>query len=207
VSVAVLAAVLAGGVAALAVGGGRMPSALTRPAPSVTAVASPVAGPATTPSADPASKPTSVPADLPAASTAGSRGRPVPVLADGAYDGYIRKVDARRATIVVDLIQVLSGEAAVRAAVEDGRPKAEAEYAQLWIRNRNPRLRTLLVASDVRMQAPGTCEGDRALVGRNAVLARVARDPHHGNPNWYFAMRVRHGSVSSIDPRLAAPAC
>jgi hypothetical protein len=45
----------------------------------------------------------------------------VTTLADGRYDAYVRKVDPDRDLIVVDLVQVFTGNAAVRAALEDGR--------------------------------------------------------------------------------------
>jgi hypothetical protein len=37
----------------------------------------------------------------------------VPVLADGRYDSYVRTVDTNRQRLVVDLVQVFQGQAAV----------------------------------------------------------------------------------------------
>ena len=132
---------------------------------------------------------------------------PSPVLADGSYDAYIRTVNVRGGTIVVDLIQVFTGEAAVRTAIDDGKASAEARDLQYWVRNQNRRLRTLPVARDAQLVMPGACDGDRPLTGRKTVLAKVAKDPNRTNPNWYYAFTMKGGAVQRIAPRLAAPAC
>ena len=129
------------------------------------------------------------------------------MLADGSYDAYVRTVNARGGTIVVDLIQVFTGEPAVRAAVQDGQPSAQAQSLQYWVRNQNHRLRTLPVARNVQMQVPSACEGDQPLTGWTTVLTKVASNPNRTNPNWYYAFTMRGGAVQRIDPRLAAPAC
>src|SRR6266540_2060955 len=76
---------------------------------------------------------------------------PRPVLADGRYDSYIRTVDAGRARLVVDLVQVFEGQAAVDAAITDGMARDQAQYLGVYVRNQNPRLRTLPLARDLRL--------------------------------------------------------
>src|SRR5439155_16753678 len=68
-----------------------------------------------------------------------------PVLADGVYPTYVTKVDVDGATITVDVIQVFQDEAAEKAAIEDGVQDVVAEGMYIYVRNENPRLRTLAV--------------------------------------------------------------
>jgi hypothetical protein len=75
----------------------------------------------------------------------------VTTLTDGRYDAYVRKVDPDRDLIVVDLVQVFTGDAAVRAAIEDGMDRSAAQVRDTYVRNQNPRLRTLELAGDVRL--------------------------------------------------------
>ncbi len=44
---------------------------------------------------------------------------------------------------MVDLVQVFTGDAAVRAALEDGVDRSAAEVRDTYVRNQNDRLRTL----------------------------------------------------------------
>ena len=60
---------------------------------------------------------------------------PAPVLTDGRYDGYIRTVDTNRQRLVVDLVQVFQGRAAIDAAIANGLPREEAQVLYVWVRN------------------------------------------------------------------------
>jgi hypothetical protein len=68
------------------------------------------------------------------------------VLADGRHPVYLKTVDPDRPTITFDLIQFLTGEAATKAAAEDGEESPPPN--DYYIRNVNSRLRTLPVRSD-----------------------------------------------------------
>jgi hypothetical protein len=68
------------------------------------------------------------------------------VLADGRHPVYVKTVDPDRGTITFDLIQFFTGEAATKAAAEDGAESPPPN--DYYIRNVNARLRTLPVASD-----------------------------------------------------------
>jgi hypothetical protein len=72
------------------------------------------------------------------------------VLADGRHPVYLKTVDAGRQAITFDLIQFFTGEAANKAAAEDGQESPPPN--DYYIRNVNPRLRTL----PVRAGAPIT---------------------------------------------------
>ena len=67
------------------------------------------------------------------------------VLADGRHPVYLKTVDPDRPTITFDLIQFFTGEAATKAAAEDGEESPPPN--DYYIRNVNSRLRTLPVRS------------------------------------------------------------
>jgi hypothetical protein len=73
------------------------------------------------------------------------------VLADGRHPVYLKSVDPDRRTITFDLIQFFTGDAATKAAAEDG--KESPPPNDVYIRNVNSRLRTLPVAADAPITA------------------------------------------------------
>jgi hypothetical protein len=79
--------------------------------------------------------------------TAGAPATSEPVvLADGRHPVYTKTVDPDQQTITFDLIQFFTGEAATKAAAEDGEESPPPN--DYYIRNVNSRLRTLPVRSD-----------------------------------------------------------
>ncbi|HEX9410579.1 MAG TPA: hypothetical protein VF986_02650 [Actinomycetota bacterium] len=135
---------------------------------------------------------------------------PAPVLANGTYPTYINKVDVKGATITVDVIQVFeNGEAAINAAVEDGMTRAEAQYLYVYIRNQNPRLRTLAVAPHVDIKFADGCEAPPV---RDKALTELAKrtatsDQVNGLPLYYYDITVANGAIQQIQQRLAQAAC
>ena len=93
-----------------------------------------------------------------------------PVLPDGDTTAYITKVASDR--IVVDVVQVFNDDKAVKAAIADGKPPAEAKYLTGWVRNENPRLRTLPLAGGLDVRLLGGCEESGS--DRAAVLSKLA---------------------------------
>ena len=81
----------------------------------------------------------------PPSSAAGTATSEPVVLADGRHPVYLKTVDPDRPTITFDLIQFFTGEAATKAAAEDGQESPPPN--DYYIRNVNSRLRTLPVAS------------------------------------------------------------
>jgi len=140
----------------------------------------------------PAPKPLPVPLPAPKAR----------VLADGHYDAYIRTVDSRHDRLVVDLVQVFHDHAAIDAAIADGRPRDSAQYLGIYVRNQNPRLRTLPLAGDLRVDLADPC-GDPP--GRGALLTRLATHAHR--VGWYFVLTVSDGAVQRVQERFAGNAC
>ena len=128
----------------------------------------------------------------------------VTTLTDGRYDAYVRKVDPDRDLIVVDLVQVFTGDAAVRAALEDGMDRSAAEVRDTYVRNQNDRLRTLEMAGGVRLNLIGSCES----TGQEALFTKLIKDATYGQGHlFYYTLRVQGGVVQRIDEHQAQPAC
>jgi hypothetical protein len=148
--------------------------------------------------ADPPATPGSSP-DPGAAGTAAA-----PVLEDGDQPAYITKVDGANDRIVVDVVQVFTDDEAVKAAIADGKSPAQARYLTGWVRNENPRLRTLPLGAGLKVDLLGTCEESGS--DREAVLTRLA-DNAKRKGNYYFMLTVSDGTVERVQERLAINAC
>jgi hypothetical protein len=153
---------------------------------------------ATSPASEPSAK-VEQPAD-PANDTAAA---PPPVLADGRHDAFIRKVDSGRNTVVVDVVQVFRDRDAVQAAVEDGESRSTAKFRTVYLRNQNPRLRTLPLAGDVRVNLLECEEGPAA--SREVLLAKLADNAR--SESFFYELTVDRGAVRKIDERIAGNAC
>jgi hypothetical protein len=134
------------------------------------------------------------------------RGDPAPVLADGRYDSYIRTVDTNHQRLVVDLVQVFKYPAAVDAAIADGLPRDQAQVLYVWVRNQNPRLRTLALASDLQIDLlPDDC-----IESRNHQLAKLIKDSRamsNSRPAYYFTLTVAGGAIHHIQEDRTFSAC
>ena len=128
------------------------------------------------------------------------------MLADGRYPSYIRTVDRRRNRLVVDLVQVFDGQAARDAAIADGMARDQAQYLGVYARNQNPRLRTLPLAGDLRLNLRGgDCEAPlNHQLTKLATDARSMSGPIH---TYYFTLTVRAGAVHQVQEFLAINAC
>ena len=125
-------------------------------------------------------------------------------LTDGRYDAYVRKVDPDRDLIVVDLVQVFTGKAAVRAALEDGMDRSAAEVRDTYVRNQNDRLRTLEMAGGVRLNLIGACDS----TGQEGLFTKLIKDASYGQGQlFYYTLQVQGGVVQRIDEHQAQPAC
>ena len=129
-----------------------------------------------------------------------------PVLADGRYPSYIRTVDRHRNQLVVDLVQVFQGQAAIDAAIADGLPHDQAQVLYVWVRNQNPRLRTLAIAKDLRLDLlPGDC-----IEARNHQFTKLLNDSRatsNSRPAYYFTLTVAGGAVHRIQEDKTFNAC
>jgi hypothetical protein len=127
-----------------------------------------------------------------------------PVLPDGDTPAYITKVDGANDRIVVDVVQVFHDDQAVKAAIADGRKPSQAKYLTGWVRNENPRLRTLPLAGNLDVRLRGECDGSGK--DRTAVLNQLAEHAKRKGA-WYFDLTVAGGKVTKIQEQLAANAC
>jgi hypothetical protein len=167
---------------------------------------SPAVDPPVTPVLDAPAPPAPSPAPTPIPVLAPVPAPKAPVLADGHYDAYIRQVDAGHDRLVVDLVQVFQGQAAIDAAIADGTPRDQAQVLYVWVRNQNPRLRTLAMASDLRLDLlPGDC-----IESRNHQFAKLIKDSRamsNSRPAYYFTLTVAGGVVHRIQEDKTFNAC
>jgi hypothetical protein len=180
----------AGGLLVVAIAVGASLAVATRP----------IARPA--PTAADAVPPTA--AAEPGAAEPSAAGAAAPALEDGDHDAYIAKVDSANDRIVVDVVQVFHDDAAVRAAIADGKSGEDAKYLTTWVRNENPRLRTLPLAGDPEIELRDACGEDDP--GRASLLTRLA-DNAGLDGTYYYTLTVRDGAVERIRERLAVNAC
>ena len=146
------------------------------------------------------SSPTTEPADHGPASV--DTARNAAVLPDGTHHAYIRRVDIARDRITVDVVQLFVDGDAVKAAVADGKSRQDAQYLQVWLRNQNPRLRTLPLAADLRVDFHHSCEESS---DRRAVLTKLAASARLGV--YFYSLTVHDGAVHAIKERQIIPAC
>jgi hypothetical protein len=125
-----------------------------------------------------------------------------PALPDGTHPAYITKVDQVNNRIVVDVVQVFQGDQAVKEAIADGKPHSEAQYLTTYVRNENPRLRTLPLASGLVVKLWDSCEGN---AGHNLLTTLSANASQKGT--YYYDLTVSHGKVQRIQEQLAINAC
>jgi len=119
------------------------------------------------------------------------------VLADGRHPVYLKSVDPDQQTITFDLIQFFTGDAAAKAAAEDNQESPPPN--DYYIRNVNPRLRTLPVRADAPItvnvlaaQATGSATKDISV-----TLAKLATYfPNSGTPPFWIT--VEQGQVAEI---------
>jgi len=150
----------------------------------------------TSPTSEPPAA-TAVPDTRAPAPTGGTTDSQPAVLVDGRHPVIIKTVDPDRRTITFDLIQLYWGNDAVREAAKDHQESPPPN--DYYIRNTNPRLRTLPVRAD----APITCNTLTAgYTGSATKNVRLPLDrlaivlPRGGGG--LFWITVRHDQVVKI---------
>jgi pyruvate/2-oxoglutarate dehydrogenase complex dihydrolipoamide acyltransferase (E2) component len=192
----------AGTLVVAAVGVGVGAALANRPAPTAARQEPAVTTPATQTGTAP--QPPAKATRTPAAAPAGTAAQPAAALADGRHDVFIRKLDTRRGTVVVDVVQVFKDGDATRAAIEDGKDRDTARYLPVHVRNQNPRLRTLPLASGFEVDQLGGCEGSTPT--REQLLDKLSRNAGIAGV-YYYTLTVDGGAVQRIDENLAVNAC
>jgi hypothetical protein len=142
------------------------------------------------------------PRPKPSATRPADTARGSAVLPDGVHHALIRWVDAANDRITVDVVQLFVGDAATKAAIEDGKSREEAQYVGVWLRNQSPRLRTLPLGADLRVDFFHPCDESP---DRRVVLGRLAANARLGQ--YFYSLTVRGGVVHALKERQINPAC
>jgi hypothetical protein len=128
-----------------------------------------------------------------------------PVLEDGRHPTYLVELDVPGREVTFDLIQFLTGDEAITAYREDTPEDPEGDPPNdYFIRNDNPRLRTLPIAGDVAVTVVRL--GDASGAGSVPSSFEELRDHLDENPSaegrlaWNpYWLTVEGGEVVSID--------
>jgi hypothetical protein len=118
------------------------------------------------------------------------------VLENGRHPVYLKTVDPDRRTITFDLIQLFTGDAATRAAAEDG--KESPPPNDVYIRNVNSRLRTLPVTADAPITANTLTAQSSGSATKNVPLTLdqlAGYFPANADPFW---ITVAGGQVTRM---------
>jgi hypothetical protein len=140
---------------------------------------------------------TTAPAGKASAPTSGPTSTQPVVLADGRHPVLITTVDPDRPAITVDLIQFYQGEDATREAAKDHQESPPPN--DYYLRNTNPRLRTLAVTRDAAITTNTLTAG---YTGSATKTIRVPLDrlrivllSRNSPPFW---ITVQHGQVTRV---------
>ena len=99
----------------------------------------------------------------------------------------------------------MDGQAATDAAIADGVTGDKAQYLGVYVRNQNPRLRTLPLAGDARLDLRGGCAAP--VSQQLAALAADARARSGADHTYYFTLTVAGGAVHRVQEFVAINAC
>lgn len=130
----------------------------------------------------------------PTATTAAS-GQPTETaqLDNGRHPVLLEQVDVAGRTVTVDLVQWFTGEAAAKAATEDGQESPPPN--DYYIRNVNPRLRTMPLATDARLTLTGQTAGQG---GSDPVQVDLATIRASGRDHLFWAT-VQGGRILRLE--------
>ena len=124
-----------------------------------------------------------------------------PALPDGRHFVYVKKLlgTPPDATLTFDLAEFLTGEAAAQAAADHGDESPPPN--DYYIVNDNPKLRTMLVAPDVTIQAidwTNCCELTDVPYTDWAASLTAPTDALHGALSQYW-LTLADGSIVTIE--------
>jgi hypothetical protein len=131
----------------------------------------------------------------PTATTAAASGQPTETaqLDNGRHPVVLERVDVAGRTVTVDLVQWFTGEAAAKAATEDGEESPPPN--DYYVRNVNPRLRTLPLATDARLTLTGQTTGQG---GSDPVQVDLATIRASGRDHLFWAT-VQNGRILRLE--------
>ena len=118
---------------------------------------------------------------------------PSPLLADGRHPAYLTKIDVATRHVTVDVIQFLTGEAAEKAAAEDGQEVTNDYY----IRNVNTLLRTFLTKESAKITV-NTLAADETGDATKDVTVTLPKLASYDFRDHMFWLTVKGGVVVAI---------
>jgi hypothetical protein len=130
-----------------------------------------------------------------AATTTGQQAEPAQ-LADGRHPVIVKQVSVGGRTVTFDLIQWFEGDAAAKAAAEDGQESPPPN--DYYTRNVNPRLRTLPVTSGARITVTRQTAGQGAGNAAGPVPADLATVAASGVGHIFWAT-ARGGQIQALE--------
>jgi hypothetical protein len=131
----------------------------------------------------------------------GSTAAPAPAaegaeLEDGRHPVVVQRVEVGGRTVTFDLVQWFQGDAAARAAAEDGEESPPPN--DYYIRNVNPRLRTLPVAADARLTLTRLTLGQGGGNAASGVPVDLATVAANGRDHLFWAT-VQGGRILRLE--------
>jgi hypothetical protein len=130
-----------------------------------------------------------------AATTTGQPAEPAQ-LADGRHPVIVKQVNVGGRTVTFDLIQWFEGDAAAKAAAEDGQESPPPN--DYYTRNVNPRLRTLPVTSGARITVTRQTAGQGGGNAAGPVPADLAAVAASGIGHIFWAT-VQGGQIQALE--------
>ena len=145
-----------------------------------------------------ATQPTAAPATTAPAPTRATTGQQddSAQLADGRHPVIVKQVSVGGRTVTFDLIQWFEGDAAAKAAAEDGQESPPPN--DYYVRNVNPRLRTLPVAEGARITLTRLTAGQGGGNAAGPVPADLATVAASGIGHIFWAT-VQGGQIQALE--------
>jgi len=132
----------------------------------------------------------------------GTAGAPAETdLSDGRHPVRITKVDAAHRQITVDVVQFFTGTAASSAAKADRAPEVPPPN-DYWIRNTNPRLRTLPVAPGAPITVNVLAALESGSAGKDVPKTLTQLAGYHQPLAALFWVTVTDGKVTKISEQF-----
>ena len=117
-------------------------------------------------------------------------------LESGRHPVVVQQVDVAGRTVTFDLVQWFEGDAAAKAAAEDGEESPPPN--DYYIRNVNPRLRTLPVATGARLTLTRQTLGQGGGNAAGGVPVNLAMVAANGRDHLFWAT-VQGGRIQRLE--------
>ena len=136
----------------------------------------------------------------------GSDAASADAVPDGTSFGYVTAINIGGSTVTIDIAELLTGDAAVTAAIEDGalEPGETSIDNDYYIRNKNPKLRTVTVGPTAPvnvLSSPGSPDLESGSLQKlaEALTAVPVGDPSEGGPRLPVQIVASGGVISRVD--------